>query len=106
MPALLDKRPLSPPKLLQTKTANLVFAASGAADQDVCLWMQLFMAVTMTPSAAVSDFGGRRYHQIVPFNFLLSLADPHLYGVLFIVTGNKFIAGVVVTTTPTIIVHQ
>jgi hypothetical protein len=28
--------------------------------------MQLFMAVPMTPSAAVSDFGGRRYHRFVP----------------------------------------
>jgi hypothetical protein len=30
-------------------------------------------------------------------DFLLSLAAPHLYGVLVLVTGNKFIAGVVVT---------
>jgi hypothetical protein len=61
------------------------------------LWMQLFMMVPMTPSAAVSDFGGRRYHRFVPFNFLLSLAAPHLHGILVLVTGNKFIAGVVVT---------
>jgi hypothetical protein len=59
--------------------------------------MQLFMAVPMTPSAAVFDFGGRSYHQYVPFNFRLSLAAPHLHGVLVLVTGNKFIAGVVVT---------
>jgi hypothetical protein len=26
----------------------------------------------MTPLAAVSDFGSRRYHRFVPFNFLLS----------------------------------
>jgi hypothetical protein len=31
------------------------------------------------------------------FNFLLSLAAPHLHGVLVLVTGNKFFAGVVVT---------
>ncbi len=34
---------------------------------------------------------------IYPFNFLLSLAAPHLHGVLVLVTGNKFIPGVVVT---------
>jgi hypothetical protein len=56
--------------------------------------MQLFMAVPMTPSAAVADFGGRRYRRFITFNFLLSLAAPHL---LVLVTGNKFIAGVAVT---------
>jgi hypothetical protein len=60
--------------------------------------VQLFMVVPMPPSAAVSDFGGRRYHRFVTFNFLLSLAAPHLHGVLVFVTGNKFIAGVVVTS--------
>ena len=35
--------------------------------------------------------------RFIPFNFLLSLAAPHLHGVLVLVTGNKFIAGVVVT---------
>ncbi len=35
------------------------------------------------PLAAVSDFGGLRYHQFVPFNFHLSLAAPHLHGALF-----------------------
>ena len=59
--------------------------------------MQLFMAVPITPSVAVADFGGRRYRLFIPFNFLLSLAAPHLHGVLGLVTGNKFIAGVVVT---------
>ncbi len=59
--------------------------------------MQLFMAVPMTPSAAVADFGGRRYCQFIPFNFLISLAAPHLHGILVLVTGNTFIAGVVVT---------
>ncbi len=58
--------------------------------------MQLFMAVPMTSAAAVADFGGRRYRRFIPFNFLLSLAAPHLHGVL-VVTADKFIAGVVVT---------
>ncbi len=51
----------------------------------------------MTPSAAVADFGGRRYRRFIPFNFFLSLAAPHLHGVRVLDTGNKFIAGVVVT---------
>jgi hypothetical protein len=60
--------------------------------------MQLFMAVPMTPSAAVADFGGRRYRQFIPFNFLLSFpftGDKVIAGVF--VTGDKVIAGVVVT---------
>jgi hypothetical protein len=52
----------------------------------------------MTPSSAVSNFGGRRYHRFVPFNFLLSLAAPNLHGVLVLVTGNKFITSVIVTS--------
>jgi uncharacterized membrane protein YciS (DUF1049 family) len=59
--------------------------------------MQLFMAVPMTPPASVSEFGGRRNHRFVPFKFLLSLAAYHLHGVFVLVTGNKFIAGVIVT---------
>jgi hypothetical protein len=59
--------------------------------------MQLFIAIPMTPLAAMSGFGGRRYHRFIPFNFLLSLAAPQLHGVLVLVTGNKFIAGVIVT---------
>ncbi len=50
------------------------------------------MVVPMTLSAAVADFGGQRYRQFIPFNFLLSLAAPHLHGVLVFVTSNKFIA--------------
>jgi hypothetical protein len=60
--------------------------------------MQIFMAVPMTPSAAVADFGSRRYRRFILFNFVLSLAAPHLHGVLVLVTGNKFISGVVVTS--------
>ncbi len=104
-PAHLDQRPPRPPKLLQTKTAIFSFGGlrglgSGCVG---CLWMQLFMVVPMTPSAAVSDFGGRRYHWFVPFNFLLSSAAPHLYGVLVLITGNKFIAGTV-SLSPAVIV--
>jgi hypothetical protein len=51
----------------------------------------------MTSSAAMTDFGGQRYCRFIPFNFLLSLAAPHLHGILVLVTGDKFIAGVVVT---------
>jgi hypothetical protein len=50
------------------------------------------MAVTMTPSAAVFDFCGRRYQRFFPFNFLLSLAAPHLHGILVLVTSDKFVA--------------
>ncbi len=94
-----DQRPRRPPKLLQTKTALFSFGGlRGLWSRCVgCFWMQLFMAVPMTPSAAVADFGGRRYRRFILFNFLLSLAAPHLHGVLVHVTGNKFIAGVVVT---------
>ncbi len=52
----------------------------------------------MTPSAALADFGSRRYRRFITFNFFLPLAAPHLYGVLVFVTGNKFDAGVVVTS--------
>ncbi len=112
-PAHLNKRLLRPPKLLQTKTTIFSFGGlrglwSGCME---CPWMQLFMAVPMPPLAAVSDFGGWRYHRFVPFNFLLSLAS---HGVLVLVTSNKFIARVIVTgdncslvsLSPAIIVHQ
>jgi hypothetical protein len=59
--------------------------------------MQLFMVVPMTPSVGVSNVEGQRYRRFFSFNFLLSLAAPHLHGVLVLVTGNKFIAGFVVT---------
>jgi hypothetical protein len=41
--------------------------------------------------------GGQRYRQFILFNFLLSLAAPHLHGVLVLFTNNKFIADLVVT---------
>jgi hypothetical protein len=67
-----------------------------------CLWMQLFMAVPMTPSAAVADFGGRRYRRFIPFNFGSSPppwrpCSCHQFIAGVIVTGDKVIAGVVVT---------
>jgi hypothetical protein len=43
------------------------------------------------------DLLGRRYRRFIPYNFLLSLVAPHLHGVLVLVTGEKFFAGVVVT---------
>ncbi len=88
-----------PPKLLQTKTALFsIGGLMGLWSRCVeCFWMQLFMAVPMTPSAVVADFGGRRYRRFIPFIFLLSLAAPHLHGVLGLVTDNKFITGVIVT---------
>ncbi len=69
-PAHLGKWPLRPPILLQTKTAIFSFGGlSGLWSGCVgCLGMQLFEAVpmTLTPSAAVSDFSSRRYFHLSP----------------------------------------
>ncbi len=77
----------------------LVLAASGVSDQDV--WgvfeRNFSWRFLWHHRRAVADFGGRRYRQFIPFNFLLSLAAPLLHGVLVLVTGNKFFTGVVVT---------
>jgi hypothetical protein len=54
--------------------------------------MQLFMAVPMTPSAAVSDLGGRRNHRFVP----ICIKNRSLSSIKFI-AGKKFIGGVVDT---------
>jgi hypothetical protein len=54
--------------------------------------MQLFMVVPMTPSAAVSDFGGRRYHRFAP----ICRKNRPLLSIQFI-AGEKFIGGVVDT---------
>ncbi len=77
-----DQRPRRPPKLLQTKMALFSFGSlRGLWSRCVgCFWC-----------------GGRRYRRFIPFNFLLSLAAPHLHGFLVLLTGNKFISGVVVT---------
>jgi hypothetical protein len=64
-------------------------AASGASDQDV--------RGDYRYNDTIGGCSGRRYCRFIPFNFLLSLAAPHLHGVLVLVTDNKFIAGVVVT---------
>ncbi len=45
----------------------------------------------MTPSAALSDIDAGDIT-----DFLLSLAVPHLHGILVPVTGDKFIAGGIV----------
>jgi hypothetical protein len=75
------------------KRHYLVLAASGASDQDV--W-GVFDATFHGGSN--ETIGGRgRYRWFITFNFLLSLAAPHLHGVLVLVTGNKFNALVVVT---------
>ncbi len=82
-----DQRPRRPPKLLQTKMALLVLAASGASDQDV--WDVYGCNFSWPwPTSAAGD--------IVDL-YPSTLAAPHLHGVLVLVTGNKFIAGVVVT---------
>jgi hypothetical protein len=72
-------RPLRPPKL------SLNYYGSGCVGVYRCA----FGAVPMTALATVSDFGGHRYLRFVHINFLLSLAAPHLHGVLFLVTGSK-----------------
>ncbi len=58
-----DKRPLKPPKLNITISVSSSFGGLRGLllRCAVYLWMQLFMTVPMTPSAAVSDFGGWRY---------------------------------------------
>jgi hypothetical protein len=55
--------------------------------------MQLFMAVPMTPLAAVSDIDGRRYRRFSP----ILGSSPTSMASHVLVTGNKFIADVVVT---------
>jgi hypothetical protein len=62
--------------------------------------MQLFMAVSVTPSAAVSDFGGRRFVPICrknrPLSSIQFIADEKcISGVVD--AGKKFIGGVVDT---------
>jgi hypothetical protein len=50
------------------------------------------MAVPMTPLAAMSDFGGRRYHRFVP----ICRKNRPLSSIQFIIS-EKFISGVVDT---------
>ncbi len=76
--------------------------ASGASDQDVCgvfgcnfSWRFQRHHRRPWPTSAAGD--NRRF---IPFNFLLSLAAPHLHGVLVLVTDIKFICH-----PPALIVH-
>ncbi len=57
-PHILIRDPWGSQNYFKPKRRYLVLAAPGASG---CLWMQLFMAVPMTPSVAVSHFGGWRY---------------------------------------------
>jgi hypothetical protein len=85
----LDKMPLRPPKLLQTKMVIFSFAGLRIRMYRVPL-DATFHCNSNDTIAAVYGFGGRKYHRFIPFNFLLSLAAPHLHGILVLVTGNKY----------------
>jgi hypothetical protein len=50
---------------------------------DKLYWRQRFVLTANRDKSVISP-AGRRYHRFVPFNFLLSLAAPHLHGVLAI----------------------
>ena len=62
-PAHLDKRPLKPPKLLETKTT--IFSFGGLRGLWLgcvgCIWMKLLMAVPMTSSAARDITSGEKF---------------------------------------------
>jgi hypothetical protein len=74
-PTHLDQKPLRPPKLNNAVLVWSSFAGlRGLWPRCVgCLWMQLFIAVPMTPSAAVSDIDGRRYRR---FSAILGSSPP------------------------------
>ncbi len=81
------------------KQHYLVLVASGTSDQDVwgvfgCNFSWQFQRHHRRQwlTLAAGDIA-----DLSPSTFSLSLATPHLHGVLVLVTGNKFIAGVVVT---------
>ncbi len=112
-----DQRPRRPPKLLQTKAALFSFGGlRGLWSRCVgCFWMQLFMVVPMTPSAAVADFGGRgRLRRPWPTSAAGDVADlspstfsypwqlPTSMASLFLWPAINLLP---VTTTPEIIVH-
>ncbi len=63
-----DQRPLRPAKLNITILVWSNFGGlRGILSRCIeCLWMQLFMGIPMTPSAAVSDFSRRRYLWFIP----------------------------------------
>ena len=87
-PTHLDQRPLRPPKL---NNAVLVCSSfGGLRGLRACKGPLLFVAVPMTISAAVADFGGRgrlRRPELVLQKAQTSVVD----------TGEQFIAGVVDT---------
>ncbi len=90
----LIKGPWGCRNYFKPKRHYLVLAASWVSDQDVwgvygCnfswrfQWHHRRLCLTLT-AGDITDI-------------LISLSGPHFYGVLVLVTGNKFIAGVVVT---------
>ncbi len=92
-----DKRPLTPPKLLQTK--QVIFSFGGPLIR-IC-GVPMDSTFHNRSNYTIVDrvrLWRQKYHQYVPFNYLLSLAAPHLHGLLVLITGNKFIAGVVDTS--------
>ncbi len=76
-----DQRPRRPPKLLQTKTA--LFSFGGLRG----LWSRCVGVYGCNFSWRFQWHRGRKNRRFIPFNFLLSLAAPHLHGVLVLVTG-------------------
>ncbi len=77
----------------------LVLAASGASDKDVwgvfrCSfsWRFQWHHRRPWPTSAAGDIA-----DLSPSTFSYPWQAPHLHGILVLVTGNKFIAGVVVT---------
>ncbi len=95
LPILSLEGPGGRQSYFKPKRPYLVLAAPGASDQDV--WGATFHG------GSIDTIGGRGRLQrpeispIYPLQLSLSLAAPHLHGVLVLVTGNKFIAGVIVT---------
>ncbi len=94
-PTHLDQKPLRPPK---RNNAVLVWSSFGGLRGlwprwVRCLWIQLFIAVPMTSSAAVSDIDGRRYRRFSP----ILGSSPPPWRPLFLSPAKKIIADVVVT---------
>ncbi len=89
------QRPQRPPK-----RHYLVLAASGASDQDVWgvyeynfSWRFQWHHRQPWPTSAAGDMA-----DLSPSIFSYHWQLPHLHGILVLVTDNKFIAGVVVTS--------
>jgi hypothetical protein len=95
-----DHNPLRLPKLIQTKMALCCLAASGVSDQDVwgvygCNFSWWFQWHRRRPCLTLTA------RDIT--NILLSLAPPHLHGVLVFVTTINLLP---VWLSPSIIVHR